>query len=92
MKTPTPKTNKAEHLLVTGAIVEVEPKKKKKFTLEELQGFVGGYIEFVYLPGGKIMVVNEEGRLQGLPVNQGASAIAERLIVGDVLIARKGLV
>lgn len=49
--------------------VEVQPKNGTDFSLEELQGFVGGYIEIVRLNEGKIMVVNEEGKLLDLPVN-----------------------
>lgn len=58
-------------------------------TLKEMQKIVGGFIEPVKLPPGnghKKMVVNEEGRLQGLPVNQKASRIAGQRIVGDVLV------
>lgn len=48
---------------------EVQPKNGTDFQLDELQGFVEGNIEIVYLGGDEIMVVNEEGKLLGLPVN-----------------------
>ena len=47
----------------------VAPKNKKYFTLQELQGFVGGYIEIVFLfaiSDSLVMVVNEEGKLDEL--------------------------
>lgn len=46
------------------------------FSLQELQNAVGGYIEMIYLADGRFMVVNEEGRLLGLPFNR----IATRLL------------
>ena len=58
-------------------------------TLDELQKAVGGYIELVYLPDSKIMVVDEEGLLKSYTVNQEASLIAQRHIVGDVVIANQ---
>lgn len=52
-----------------------------KNTLEALQGLVGGYIETV--PVGKaLMLVNEEGKLRGLPVNL---ALGPELIVGPAV-------
>lgn len=75
-----------------GEITEVKPKKGKFFSLEELQGYVGGYIEFVGL-NGDIMVVNEEGKLNDLPYNEKATKFFQfvhgdiDVIVGDVLIA-----
>lgn len=37
--------------------------------LTAMQEIVGGYIEFFYLPDGICLVVNEEGKLRGLPPN-----------------------
>lgn len=39
-------------------------------TLQAMQHIVGGYIETVTRPDGLIIVCNEEGRLQNLPVNR----------------------
>ncbi len=40
------------------------------YSLQLLQDLVGGYIEFVSLPDfGLEMVVNEEGKISGLPMN-----------------------
>lgn len=58
----------------------------KEPTLEYMQGIVNGYIEAVWLPENAVMWVNEEGLLKGLPINTLASALAERVIVGNVVI------
>lgn len=56
-------------------------------SLEELQGAVGGYIEAVGLPDGSTMFLNEEGKLNGLPVNEVATALAREMIQKDDWIA-----
>lgn len=80
---PKPKS-KAQHIRVTGS-VEVVEAQGGRFSLEELQRYVGGYIERVMV-GGRTMWVNEEGRIMGLPVNKRASELAAQEIVGDVLM------
>ena len=67
---------------------DVEPENGTDFTLDELQEFVGGYIEIVHLHDGKIMVVNEEGRLLNLPPNWMATDLhgLPELIVGNALV------
>ena len=47
-----------------------QPKVEEiKNDLETLQNLVGGYIELVRMGGGVGLIVNEEGKLNGLPVN-----------------------
>lgn len=65
---------------------DVEPNNGSDFSLEELNKFVDGFIEVVWLPNGKLMVVNEEGQLKRLIPNPVASIIARQMIVGDVLL------
>jgi len=67
---------KAKLFKVSGEIEEVEPKNKRDFKIDELQGFVEGYIEIVHLPNNRLMVVNEEGALNGLPMNIKATSEA----------------
>lgn len=43
--------------------------------LSDYQALVGGWIEHVYLPGGVIAVVNEEGIPQGLHMNSRATSV-----------------
>ena len=64
--------------------------KKEKISLESAQNTVGGYVERVRCPDGTVLLVNEEGRLNGLPVNEEASAIAGQMIVVNVIHFAKG--
>lgn len=63
-------------------------------SLEGMQRVVGGWIEIVPTHDGKDMVINEEGKLKDLPLNEKATEMArifaEDYIVGDVIIAEKG--
>lgn len=84
-------THKAKLIKTDGTIENVEPKNGTDFSLDEMQKFVGGYIEVAYPPSehGAIMVVNEEGKLRGLPINKLASKAYfpnQDVIVGDVLL------
>ena len=45
------------------------PQHGTTFELEEMQKIVCGYIEIIRLNDDRLMIVNEEGLLQGLPVN-----------------------
>lgn len=67
---------------------EVKPANGKKFALEELQKFVGGYIEAVPY-ANPVAYCNEEGRLNGLPTNVCASRRFKQELVGDVIQVRK---
>jgi len=69
-------------------------------TLATLQGLVGGYIQMV-ANGVKIgdetfvgFVCNEEGKLQGLPVNVNATKMWRHnggdVLCGDVVFLKKG--
>jgi hypothetical protein len=46
-----------------GRTKEVHPANGKHWTLEELQGFVGGYIEILRTIDGGFMVINELGKV-----------------------------
>lgn len=76
-----------------GNLESVEPKNGKAFTLPEMQGFVGGYIEALRLANGKIMWLNEDGKRLELPRNYYATTLATGIlrrgdyIVGNVLLA-----
>ncbi len=60
-------------------------------TLEWLQGQVGGNIEVVgTCISGLKMVVNEEGRISGLGVNDTATDLSrEHLLVGNAVVLRQ---
>lgn len=77
----------------TGEKHKVSPKNGKDYKLKELKDIVDGYIEIVYLQNNEIMVVNEEGLINGLAYNSTATKIARRVypeayIVGDVLVCK----
>ena len=75
-----------------GETKDVSPMNGTDFSLEEAQGFVGGYIEVVRLSPTQIMIVNEEGIIRGMRLNENASLIATMShgfsypIYGDVLV------
>lgn len=77
------------------SVVTVAPPDGKFFSLKQLQDYVGGYIELIFLRDGsnRVMVVNEEGKLHGLPSNpiasnvlHNAKSLGEDFIVGDALL------
>jgi len=65
--------------------VDVETKAKAP-SFKEAQTFVGGYVETVSIPGGAVLLVNEDGIAKRLPFNVAASAIARRPIVGPAIL------
>lgn len=91
---------KCQLMKTTGEITEPEPKNGKHFSYEELKEFVGGMVEIVPLPDNHgSIVVNEEGKLIGLEINQKATEFwkdeypikkypinNDQLIVGDALV------
>lgn len=83
----------AQFIKSNGSEVELKPENGKHFSLEELQGCVGGLIEIVESNDGRLIVLNEEGKLNELPINRKASALykyaGHDIIVGDVLICNK---
>lgn len=80
-----------------GEEVSVTPANGKNFTLKELQDIVHGYVEIINLSHPLIMVVNEEGIIEELPMNVKASQIAASynrgsFIVGDVLVCKASMI
>ena len=48
---------------------------KDEPTLESAQEFVGGYVAGITFPNGDYLIINEEGKLKGLPLNPEATAL-----------------
>ena len=48
---------------------------KDEPTLESAQKFVGGRVEGITFPNGDYLIINEEGKLNGLPFNPEATAL-----------------
>ena len=93
----------ASWIKADGKTVDLLPENGTRFTLKELQEAVGGTVDIIYLPGGEIMAVNDNGKLEGLPMNDEATDIWKRafplekypmnndqLVVGDVLFFEVG--
>jgi len=57
--------------------VEDEP------TLESAQEFVGGMVQGIEFPNGDYMIMNEEGKLLGLPVNEPATKLWRKTFTKD---------
>ena len=56
------------------------------FTLEEWREAIGGgWVEPVMLPDGGVLLVDEEGRLKGLPLNHAVRSTFGINIFGDAL-------
>lgn len=80
-----------------GTIEEVKPAGgRKKFTLKELQAFVGGDLDTVPMHRlnephtGKMLFFDEEGKLRKKPINRAATSIYQfgyqDPIVGDAIL------
>lgn len=78
---------------------EIKPANGKAFTLKEMQTLVEGRIDILPLPSGRYIVVNDEGKLNGLKKNEHATKIwmeeypiaeypenNDELIVGSALV------
>ena len=48
---------------------------KDEPTLESAQAFVGGMVQGIQFPNGDYMIMNEEGKLMGLKVNEKATKL-----------------
>ena len=49
--------------------------KKDEPDYKAVSKFVGGMVEAVQFPNGDLLLLNEEGKLMGLPVNEEASQL-----------------
>jgi hypothetical protein len=63
----------------------IKPADGKKFQIEELQKLVGGYVERVKLPFDQRLIVDEDAKLKGKPMNQSASLVLHRAMGGETV-------
>jgi len=87
------------YLVKAGASIAAHvtpPSPRQKFTLKELQGYVGGYVEQVTLADGRLMFMDEDGKAKGKPFNElatiylhAAGGSPDDHVVGDVLICKR---
>lgn len=85
----------ARIIRANGVIEPVAPADGRSFSAEEINRIVGGHFEIVHTAGkaGALLVMNEDGKMLGLPVNQTATALLDEaggcafdLVVGDCLL------
>ena len=70
--------------------------------LKTAQEFVGGYVQGIELPNGDYLIINEEGKLMGLPLNPEATTLwkatfdndnyitgRDDFVVGPVILIKK---
>lgn len=78
-----------------GTVEPHRPANGLSYTLKELQGLVGGYIEEIRGPNTSRLIVNEDGKRLNLPYNVRATTLArdpgwrigsDDFIVGDALL------
>ena len=59
----------------TAAEFKIITDKKDEPDLKAAQDFVGGYVEGITFPNGDYLIINEEGKLMGVPLNEKASKL-----------------
>ena len=59
----------------TASEFEIINNVKDEPTLEQAQKFVGGMVQGIQFPNGDYMIMNEEGKLMGLPLNPEATTL-----------------
>ena len=59
----------------TAAEFKIIDDSKDEPSLEQAQEFVGGYVEGIPFPNGDYLIVNEEGKLKNLPLNEEATKL-----------------
>jgi hypothetical protein len=73
-----------------GTMEVLQPWNGVNWSLEELQTIVGGYIELGGTVDGRFMVLDEEGKLKGKPLNVAATRLYKYgrhdPVVGEVLV------
>ena len=57
--------------------------KKDEPDYKAVSKFVGGMVEAITFPNGDLLLLNEEGKLMGLPVNEKASKLWKQTFDND---------
>ena len=57
------------------AKLQIIEDSKDEPNLKEAQKFVGGYVEGITFPNGDYLIINEEGKLMQLPLNEEATKL-----------------
>lgn len=87
---------KAVLIKADGTVLDISPANGTDFSLAELQEFVGGLIQIGATYDGRNIVMDEEGKLKGKPVNDKATELyrygQHDPIVGDVVVCNTNLI
>lgn len=76
-----------------GEIIEnIKPDNGKKFSLKELQTYIGGYIELLSSNDHQYMVIDEEGKIKDKEYNEIATVIMEDILAPGDYIAGNALI
>lgn len=75
----------------TGTLQPIRPMNGESYTLTEMQHYVGGYIETVNVGSGKVLIVDEEGKLKGKLPNRIATGWLQQegihdWVAGDAML------
>ena len=65
----------AEKINTQDAEFKMITDKKDEPDYKAVSKFVGGMVEAVTFPNGDLLLLNEEGKLMGLPLNEEATAL-----------------
>ena len=65
----------AEKINTQDAEFKMITDKKDEPDYKAVSKFVGGMVECVTFPNGDLLLLNEEGKLMGLPLNEEATAL-----------------
>ena len=57
------------------ARLQIIEDSKHEPNLKSAQEFVGGYVEGITFPNGDYLIINEEGKLKNLPLNEEATKL-----------------
>ena len=66
--------------------------EKNTPSLKEAQDFVGGMVECITWPNGDLLIVNEEGKLMGLPLNPEATLLWKMTFDNDNYVTGLSLI
>ena len=65
------------------AKLQIIEDSKHEPNLKAAQKFVGGYVEGITFPNGDYLIINEEGKIIGLPINKEATKLWRETFTKD---------
>ena len=65
------------------AKLQIIENSKHEPNLEAAQKFVGGMVEGIIFPNGDYLIINEEGKIIGLPINKEATKLWRETFTKD---------